>query len=133
MMMTYLLKLLIITIILANVFGFLIDLSVINNKGDTYFDLIIHPYWMLIGFLLFVFALLPITWYMNSETFLVNSIDYEKQKIEILNKKIEQENSKYTSEERIMIYKNEKQRREKNIKDFQEKFNKKLSPSKKRQ
>ena len=131
MMMTYLLKLLIIIIILANVFGILINVLGIDNKRDTYFNLIIHPYWMLIGFLLFVFALLPITCYMNSKTFLVNSIDYEKQKIDTLNERIEQENSKYTFEERIMIYKNEKQRREEKIKSFQEKLNKKLSPSKK--
>ena len=133
MMMTYLLKLLIIIIILANVFGILINVLGIDNKRDTYFNLIIHPYWMLIGFLLFVFTLPLITCYTNSKNFLVNSIDYEKQKIEILNKRIEQENSKYTSEERIMIYKNEKQRREKRIKGFQEKLNKELSPSKKRQ
>ena len=131
MMMTYLLKLLIIIIILANVFGILINVLGIDNKRDTYFNLIIHPYWMLIGFLLFVFTLPLITCYTNSKNFLVNSIDYEKQKIEILNKRIEQENSKYTSEERIMIYKNEKQRREEKIKSFQEKLNKKLSPSKK--
>ena len=131
MMMTYLLKLLIIIIILANVFGILINVLGIDNKRDTYFNLIIHPYWMLIGFLLFVFTLPLITCYTNSKNFLVNSIDYEKQKIEILNKRIEQENSKYTSEERIMFYKNEKQRREEKIKSFQEKLNKKLSPSKK--